>query len=308
MARVLVLGSTNTDLTLHLSRLPGSGETVLGGTLLTGPGGKGANQAVAAARAGAQVTFITSVGDDTFGKRALALFEREGIDAKHSRICPGVPSGVALIFVGDRGENMIGVGSGANAELSSVDIERLPESLFDDHAVLLIAGIEVPIDAVKAMVGRARGKTLKVVLNPAPVPSDRVDETILKYVDVVTPNRGELELLTGISTASEDGLVRAARELPVRNVVVTLGSEGCLFLESGEVRKLPAHRVLAVDTVAAGDAFSGALAVALAEGKSLFEAASWANAAGALAVTIHGAQDSLPSREAIDRQASRRYV
>lgn len=308
MARVLVLGSSNTDMTVHLARLPVPGETVLGGIFRRGPGGKGANQAVAAARAGGEVTFLTSVGGDAFGRKALEGYAREGIDVSHANICQGMASGVALIFVGDEGENMIGVASGANAALSAADIEGLPDALFIENRLLLIAGLEVPIDAVNTAIARAKRTSMTIILNPAPIPHNLADSVMLGQVDVLTPNRGELALLTGIDTRNTDGLERAARTLQTGSLIVTLGSEGCLIFHKGRTRKIPAHKVNAVDTVGAGDAFNGALAVALAEGRDFEEAAAWATAAAAIAVTSPGAQSALPSREEIDRQARTRYA
>ena len=203
---------------------------------------------------------------------------------------------------------MIGVASGANANLSARDIDRLPASLFVEMGLLLIAGLEVPIDAVKAAIRRASAAGLPILLNPAPVDGDLMDLDLLNQVDVMTPNRGELATLAGIETASEEGIILAARKLPSKGVIVTLGSDGCIVLHRGEVRKIPAHVVQAIDTVGAGDAFNGALALAVAEGRSLFEAATWASAAAALSVTRPGAQSALPFRSEIDRQAGARYA
>lgn len=304
MARVLVVGSSNTDLAVRLPRLPAPGQTVLGGSLQNGPGGKGANQAVAAARAGAEVVFVTAVGDDEFGRLALEGYRREGIDVSHARRLPETSSGVALIFVGDDGENMIGVAPGANARLTAEDIDGLPADLFDPGAVLLIAGLEVPAEAVAAAVRRGSGAGMTVVLNPAPAVSLPALKGCLAGVDVITPNRGELGLLTGLETHDGNALQAAAtalRRCGPRCVVVTLGSAGCLVVDGDSARRIPPHDVRAVDTVAAGDAFSGTLAVALAEGMALHDAAVWANAAAALAVTRAGAQAALPTRAAIDR-------
>lgn len=307
MPRLLVLGSSNTDITVRLPRLPAPGQTVLGGSLLNGPGGKGANQAVAAARAGGDVVFVTALGDDAFGASALTLYRHEGIDISHTRMIPGEGSGVALIFVGDDGENMIGVAPGANARLSPVDVERLPDSLFDPLGVLLIAGLEVPLDTVSLAVRRASGAGMRVVLNPAPAAVGLVEMGILKSLEVVTPNRDELAKITDTKISGEASVEAAARRLLERGpraVVVTLGAQGCLVLDRHERHRLAPHPVQAVDTVGAGDAFSGALAVALAEGRALADAAAWANAAAALAVTKPGAQAALPSRPDIDRLAN----
>jgi ribokinase len=307
MARLLVLGSSNTDMTVCLPRLPGPGQTVLGGSLLTGPGGKGANQAVAAARAGGEVVFVTAVGDDPFGRQALDGYRREGIDASHSRIVAGAASGVALILVGDDGENMIGVAPGANAALGPDDIDRLPDYLFGPDRLLLIAGLEVPLQAVERAVRRGSASGMTVVLNPAPAAGGLRTLGVLELVDVITPNHVELGQLIGIDTESDAGLVGAARALldvgPTA-AVVTIGKEGCLVLGRGENERIPSLSVRAVDTVGAGDCFSAALAVGLAEGRALVEAAAWANAAAALAVTRPGAQSALPFRPEIDRLAS----
>jgi ribokinase len=307
MARLLVLGSSNTDMTVRLPRLPAPGQTVVGGSLLNGPGGKGANQAVAAGRAGAEVVFVSAIGDDTLGRDALACYRREGIDVSHIKTLPGVSSGVALIFVGASGENMIGVAPGANAWLGPDDVERLPAGLFCPEGLLLVAGLEIPIETAARAVRRASEVRMRVVLNPAPAFESLTAAGFLHAVDAITPNRVELGMLTGCDTSQPEGVVEAARALRaegVRAVVVTLGSDGCMIVADTGVARIPSHAVDAVDTVGAGDAFTAALAVALAEGRSLAEAANWANAAGALAVTKPGAQASLPYRLEIDRLAS----
>ena len=308
MPRVLVLGSSNTDLALKLPRLPEPGQTVLGGALRTGPGGKGANQAVAAARAGAGVVFVAAVGDDDFGRLALDAYRREGVDVRHAKVVAGVPSGVALIFLGGDAENMIGVAPGANARLDAASVDALPVDLFESADLLLVAGLEVPLGAVGAAVRRAIRAGCPVVLNPAPAVEGLLGSGVLGGVDVVTPNRGELRALTGVDPSGEEGLVRAVerlRALGPRGVVVTLGSDGCLVAGSdGTLARIGSQRVVAEDTVGAGDAFNGALAAALAGGKALREAAVWANAAAALAVTRPGAQASLPRLDEIDRLAA----
>lgn len=309
MARILVIGSSNTDMTVRLPQLPGPGQTMLGGEFLRGPGGKGANQAVAASRAGGKVVFFTAVGDDPFGRQALSLYRDEAIDVSHALVVPGRASGVALIFVGDDGENMIGVAPGANAALSARDAESLPDHLFSADSVLLVGGLEVPLDAVSVAVARAAARGMRVVLNPAPFHPNLVASSVLERVDVVTPNRGELHLLSGREGDDRDSLadsLTAIRErYPRLDIVVTLGSDGCLVMpRDGEPTRIAPHPVRAVDAVGAGDAFNGALAVALAEGRPLAEAAAWANAAAALAVTLPGAQSALPRRDEIDRLAS----
>jgi ribokinase len=307
MARVVVLGSSGFDLTVRLPRLPRPGETLLGGALLTGPGGKGANQAIAARRAGAEVTFLTAFGDDDFGRRVFENDRAEGIDLTSAKDVPGVANQVALIFVGDDGQNAIGVAPGASTHLTPEDIDRLPASVFAPGAVFL-ASLEVPLETVARGLRRARAAGLTTVLNPAPADFAVINGEILTLVDVLTPNQEEALALTGLLLDSPEEAANAARDLQTvfgaRDVVVTLGAEGCLVVTRQELILVPPHRVGVVDTVGAGDAFNGALAVALAEGRSLVEAAAWACAAGALAVTRPGAQGALPRRPEIDRLAA----
>jgi ribokinase len=307
MARLLVVGSSNTDMTVRLPRLPAPGQTVLGGELLTGPGGKGANQAVAAARAGGEVVFVTAVGDDVFGAKSLDLYRSEGLDVSHAKRVTGIASGVALIFVDDAGENMIGVAPGANARLGALDIDRLPGDLFTPDRLLLIAGLELSLEAVSRAVIRGAGARMRIVLNPAPAVIELATAELLEHVDVITPNRVELGLLSGRRAETETDLLAAARavtELGPKAVVATLGAEGCLVVDGENVVGIPSHPVRADDTVGAGDAFTGALAVALAEGRPLAEAAAWATAAAAIAVTRLGAISALARRDEVDRLAA----
>lgn len=309
MAKVVVFGSSNTDMTVRLPRLPWPGQTVLGSTFATTPGGKGANQAVAARRAGGEVVFVTAVGADDLGQRALDLYRRQGIDIRHARIYDGASSGVALIFVDDDGENMIGVASGANHKLDPDDVDRLPESVFRAGDVLL-AGLEIPVETAARAIERGSRAGMRVILNPAPVPrgADFATPGLLALVDVLTPNRLEALALAGIdaNTVPEPDWNECADRLlqaGARAVVITLGAQGCLVAAGASKLQVAAPRVEAIDTVGAGDAFNGALAVALGENRSLEEAAAWAAAAAALAVTQPGAQAALPFREAIDRLA-----
>ena len=305
MPRVVVVGSSNTDMTVRVPALPGAGQTVLGDGFAISPGGKGANQAVAARRAGADVVFITAIGNDDLGRNALELYRREGIDVDHVRTIDGVASGVALIFVSRDGENMIGVASGANLGLQPSDIDRLPDSIFCPGDVLL-AGLEIPIPTAIRAMRRGKSRRMAVILNPAPAPSLSEPEVsaLLSVADIITPNRVEAIMLAGIGTGQRPEPSACARRLLTmgpRAVVITLGSEGCLVAKNEELHRLPAPRVDAVDTVGAGDAFNGALAVALAGGRPLIDAAAWAVRAAALAVTKPGAQSALPFREEIDR-------
>jgi ribokinase len=312
MPRVIVIGSSNTDMTVRLPSLPAPGQTLLGDAFATSPGGKGANQAVAARRAGAEVMFVTAVGDDALGQASIERYAREGISVDQVRVVAGVPSGVALIFVSNDGENMIGVAPGANQRLSPEDIERLPGAVFREGDVLLV-GLEIPVPtAIRAMArGSAEGMT--VVLNPAPAPSlpPHAVRELLSAADVLTPNRVEALVLAGMDGATNIDIARCSRrllELGASAVVITLGSEGCLVDSGGEIHRIGAPRVEAVDTVGAGDAFSGALATALAEHIPLPRAAVWASAAAALAVTKPGAQSALPYRAEIDSLAQSESV
>lgn len=311
MPRVVVLGSSGYDLTIRLPRLPRPGETLLGGELHDGPGGKGANAAIAACRAGGEVTFLTAFGDDDFGRRIREHDLREGLDLSHAKTVAGRPNQVALIFVGEDGRNLIGVAPGASDSLTPEDIDALPDSAFPRGGVLL-ACLEIPIATVVRGLQRARRAGMTIILNPAPAdPALMPDDAtigarggILSLVDVLTPNQEEALVLTGLERTDRDSLRAAAslfRRMGAGGVVVTLGDDGSLVVDrEGNELLIEPHKVAVVDTVGAGDAYNGALAVALAEGRSLFEAARWAGAAGALAVTKSGAQGALPHRVDIE--------
>ncbi len=295
MPHILVIGSTNTDMVIQAPTLPGPGETVLDGVFRCTPGGKGANQAVAAARAGGAVTFITAVGDDPFGAESRAGFAAAGIDTRYLVTCPGTPSGVALILVDAHGENLIAVASGANMRLTPDD---LPSAAFTD-AALLILQLEVPPATVLAAAQRAHAAGVPVLLNPAPMPAAGLPDALLRCVDILTPNAGELHALVPDAETLED----AAAQTLARGVgalVVTRGRAGATLFTADGALTLPAHPVHAVDTVGAGDCFSGALGVALVEGRALPDAARFAAVAAALSVTRPGAQASMPTRAEID--------
>jgi ribokinase len=304
MGRVVVLGASTTDMNIRLPRLPKAGQTLLG-EFFNGPGGKGANQAVAARRAGAEVVFLTAFGDDAFAPSIRRHDEEEGIDLTYAKTVPGATSGVALIFIAEDGENLIGIAMGANAHLKPEDIDALPESIFDPQGVLL-ASLEVPIETVVRAVERAHACGMTVVVNPAPGDARLATLGALPKIDVLTPNESEAEVLTGLHVDDPAAAADALRAQGVKSVVMTLGGKGCLVVDDGGRTPIPAREVEVVDTVGAGDAFSAALAVSLSEGRSLREAAGWAVAAAAIAVTKPGAQGALPVREAIDRLASRR--
>lgn len=302
-SRVIVVGSVNTDLVVRAGRLPRPGETILGGEFYEAAGGKGANQAVAAARTAQNpVVFVAAVGDDTYGRCALENFSHENLDIDYIKTVPGAASGVALIMVGADGENAIAVASGANQALLSNDIDALPDELLASAAVWLTS-LEIPLPTVLRGLQRAREAGLTTILNPAPAGELRERLDLLRYVDVLTPNEGEAALLTGIACSTSEGVRAAARrlqQLGCRRCIVTLGAAGCVVVEDA-ITEISGHRVAAVDTTAAGDAFSGVLAVGLAERRSLVDAARWANRAAALAVTRRGAQPSLPWRNELNQ-------
>jgi len=298
--RILVVGSSNTDMIIRLERIPRPGETVLGGEFLTAAGGKGANQAVAAARAGAAVTFVARVGRDDLGDRALAGLRRDRIGVNRVVRDPAAPSGVALIFVGRDGANSIAVAAGANGRLTAGDVERA-ESAFASASVLLLQ-LEIPLVAVEAAVALAARAGVRVILNPAP--AQRLPRKLLRQVDILTPNETEAEGLTGIRVhddASAGRAVKALRQQGVGVVILTLGARGACVATGDTSTIVRGFKVKPVDTVAAGDVFNGALAVALAEGQLLPDAVRFAYAAAAISVTRPGAQPSAPTRAEINR-------
>jgi len=297
---IVVVGSSNTDMIVKMERIPRPGETVLGGAFSTAAGGKGANQAVAAARAGGDVIFVARVGDDLFGSEALAGFERDGIDVSRVVRDPDAPSGVALIFVDANGENSIAVASGANANVSPADVASASDVIAG--AGILLMQLEIPIPAVYTAAKTAKANGVRVILNPAP--AQPLGDDLLQCVSILTPNETETELLTGIAVTGDDSARRAAGVLHAKGVgtvLITLGARG-VFVSDDEFEGIvPGFRVDAVDTTAAGDVFNGALATALAEGVALIEAVGFANAAAALSVTKLGAQPSAPERNDIER-------
>ena len=297
--RIVVVGSSNTDMVVKSARIPAPGETVLGGEFVMAAGGKGANQAVAAARLGADVWFVARVGDDLFGRTAVENFRHEGICVDCVTKDPRKPSGVALILVDQRGENVISVAPGANSELSPDDVRKARPAI--EQADVMIIQLEVPLETVAEAARLGADTGAVVILNPAP--AQALDDRLLRNVTVLTPNETETELLTGLSLRGPAERLTAARQLTlrgVRTVVMTLGGSGSfLFVgESGVV--VPTVKIQPVDTTAAGDAFNGALAVALAEGQELEQAVRFANLAGASAATRLGAQPSLPTRAEVE--------
>jgi len=292
---IVVVGSLNMDLVVRSPRHPQPGETLLGAEFRTFPGGKGANQAVAAARLGGQVKLIGRVGADAFGDALLETCTRDGVDTGHVERLEDAPTGVALITVDDAGQNTIVVVPGANGKLSPPDLLAAAPAF--EGASVVVMQLEVPLLTVIYAADLARRHGARVVLNPAP--AQPLSATGLEQVDVLIPNQSEAALLTGCASAGD--AARRLIALGVRSVVVTMGERGVLIAEGETATLLPAHQVSVLDTTAAGDAFVGAFAVALAEGRTVLEAAAWGNAAGALAVTRAGAQPSLPARAELER-------
>ncbi len=299
---ILIVGSSNTDMVIKTEHLPKPGETILGGSFFMNAGGKGANQAVAAARSGGEVVFITKVGNDIFGHEAVQLFEKEGINTAYIFSDPQQPSGVALITVDKNGENCIAVASGANATLSPEDVSTVKAVI--GRASIVLMQLEIPIETVSYVADIAKEKNIPVVLNPAPACT--LPDTLLCNVSVVTPNETEAEILTGIKVNSIQTAEKAAEALAakgIETVIVTLGLKGALIYHNNAFTRIPSLAVDAVDTTAAGDVFNGALAVALSEGKTILDAVSFACKAAAISVTRLGAQASAPFRTEIENMS-----
>jgi ribokinase len=299
MKDILVIGSSNTDMIVQAPRIPRPGETILGGTFNTAAGGKGANQAVACARAGGKVTFVARVGRDMFGEQALQGFRQDGIDVTYVKQDDTAPSGVALIMVDEHGENSIAVASGANNNLGKADLEAARAAFQTADTVLM--QLEIPLETVEAAARMAREQGIRVILNPAPACT--LSDALLQNVSILTPNETEAELLTGIIVQDETSARKAAEVLigkGVKTVILTLGAAGAYLHTDTFQGMIPSYPVEPVDTTAAGDTFNGVLAVALAEGRSLEQAVTFANAAAALSVTKLGAQPSAPDRESVE--------
>ena len=297
--KIVVVGSSNIDMVIKGDKIPRPGETVIGGDFFKAAGGKGANQAVAAARAGGQVSFISSVGNDIFGKEAISNYREDGIDSRAIKTDPEHATGTALILIDKDGENSISVAPGANNSLNKTDLEKA--SAVIQGASVLLVQLEIPIETVEAAVQMANSFDVKVVLNPAP--ARHLSDQLLKQISIITPNESEAEHLTGIPINNFEDAKKAARILlkkGVETVLITLGKKGTLLTTHNTSELIPAFEVDTVDTTAAGDVFNGALATAISEGMSLKEAIRFANAAAAISVTRLGAQPSAPKREEIE--------
>jgi ribokinase len=298
MPKVVVIGSANLDLTIKVDRLPEPGETVSGGDFYTSFGGKGANQAVAALRAGSEVRFFAKVGPDKNGEAIIQNLQDLGLDTQGILKDASLPSGVACIMVDGTGKNVIAVAPGSNRLLTVEDIHRAEPAL--SWADVLLIQLEIPQPAVSEAVHLGKSYDLVTILNPAP--ARLVPRECLSLVDILTPNETEAAFLSGISVADPDQAAGAAELLIDRGcsqVITTLGQQGCCWVNKDTVRVFPPFPVTGVDSTAAGDAFNGALACAVSEKRPMSEAIRFASAAGALTVTRKGAQDSLPTRDEI---------
>ena len=296
MEKIIVIGSSNVDMVVRTSHLPAPGETILGGEFFMNQGGKGANQAVAIKRLGGNLIFMAKLGNDVLGRQSVGYFKKEGIDTRYIALDEDSASGVALISVDDHAENSIVVASGANMLLNEQDVDKMLEEMCEGD--ILLMQLEIPLQTVEYAARKAFGKGVKVVLNPAPARS--LPKELFRHLYMVTPNRIEAEMLTGIKIANDADVEKVAEEIcamGVKNVIITLGSKGCLIREEGVSYRIDAFKVEPVDTTAAGDTFNGALCVGLSEGMDLKQAAVMASKASSIAVTRMGAQSSIPYRE-----------
>jgi len=298
--KIVVVGSSNTDMVIKSDRIPEPGETILGGTFFMTPGGKGANQAVAASRLGGDVVLVTKTGNDLFGRQSVELYANEGINTDYILSDAKNPSGVALIMVDSKGENCIAVASGANGSLSVKNISAAGKEIESSEIVLM--QMEIPMDVIEYVAQLASKKKVKVILNPAPA-CPFLSDMLLSCLYMITPNRSEAEMISGVKVTDWESARRAADIISkkgVDNVVITLGSLGAMVKEGDKYYNIPAEKVQAADTTGAGDTFNGALCVALAEGESILEAVKFASMASSIAVTRMGAQSAIPTRRELD--------
>lgn len=297
--KIIVIGSSNTDMIIKSPRIPKPGETILGGVFTTVAGGKGANQAVAAARVGGNVTFICKLGDDILGDQSFANFQQENINVDAIKRENNCASGVALILVDDHGENSISVAPGANGTLTPQDLVDFQPIIASSD--IMIIQLEIPIETVAKAIELGDKSNVKIILNPAP--AQVLDDKLLSKVSILTPNETEAELLTGMPVNDEKSAIRAAEFLlgkGVQTVILTMGSKGALVTDKNGSTLHKGFKVTAIDTTAAGDIFNGVLGVSISEGKEIGTAVKYANAASALAVTKLGAQPSAPTKDEID--------
>ena len=296
--KIVVIGSTNTDMVIKTDHLPMPGETILGGEFFMNPGGKGANQAVAASRLGGDVAFISKTGNDIFGEQSVENLRREGVNTEKMVVDQENPSGVALITVDSKAENCIVVAPGSNITLKPDDIDKANKQIGMAEIVLL--QLEIPIETVEYAARIAYRNNKKVILNPAP--AQKLSDSILKTIHILTPNETEAEILTGVKVTNTETAEKAAQILKkkgVEIVIITMGANGAFIHIESLSELIPAPEVKAVDTTAAGDTFNGALAVAVSEGFNIEEAVKFANKAASIAVTKFGAQASIPYRSEV---------
>ncbi|WHN65498.1 ribokinase [Cysteiniphilum sp. QT6929] len=299
---IMVIGSANMDLIIQVEHIPSPGETILGGQFLTASGGKGANQAVASARLGSDVCFVSCVGEDSFGETLINNYRKDNINIKHIKRSTS-PSGVAMIYVAQNGENSIAVAPGANALLTPQDLDKLTAQFA--HSQIVLTQLETPIETIMRAGELAKSNQCLFVLNPAPAQS--LPDTLYPLIDIITPNETEAALLTGIEVTDESSALMAAKVLfnrGVSNVIITMGAKGAFFYDGNNAKLIPTHKVAAIDTTAAGDTFNGALVSALAQNNTLLEAIAFANKAAALSVTKLGAQSSIPYLDEITHSTS----
>jgi len=297
--RIVVIGSCNTDMVVKSDRLPVPGETILGGAFMMNPGGKGANQAVAVARLGGNVTFVSKTGNDLFGKQSIEMYNEENINTDYIFSDPNLPSGVALIMVDTNGENCIVVASGANASLSIQDIEKARNVI--ESADILLMQLEIPMQTVEYAAKLANDKGIKVILNPAPAAF--LSNELLKCLYAIIPNENEAEMLSGIKVSDWNSAKQAADIISSKGVdvvVITLGSKGAFIKEGDTYHEVLVEKIKAVDTTAAGDTFCGAICIGLSENLSIEQAVRMANKAAGITVTREGAQAAIPYRKEIE--------
>ncbi|WP_432664285.1 ribokinase [Wukongibacter baidiensis] len=297
---ITVIGSLNMDLVTRVKVMPRIGETLIGKNYMQIPGGKGANQADAIAKLGSKVKMIGLVGDDGFGNDLISSLTEDGVDVSHIKKLKDATTGIAVIMVNDEGENSIVVIPGANFELTPEHIDDSIEAIKGSDIV--VTQLETPVDTVRYALKRAKELGKYTILNPAP--AAKLDDELISYIDLLTPNETELEVLSGVKIETESDILAGARVLMnkgVKELIVTMGEKGALYVNDKENNVYPAHKVEPVDTTAAGDSFTGGIAVALSEGKSMEEAIKFATKVGAITVTREGAQSSLPTREEVER-------
>lgn len=297
--KIIVLGSCNTDMVIKSDRIPVPGETILGGAFMMNSGGKGANQAVAAARLGGDVTFIAKTGNDLFGKQSIQQYKEEGINTNYIASDPNLPSGVALITVDKAGENCIVVAMGANSTLIPDDFKKAENEI--KSAEVLLMQLETPISTIEYAAAFANQNGVKVILNPAPAQS--LSDTLLSNLYMLILNETEAELISGIKVDNFEDARKAAKAISdkgVEKVIITMGSHGSICKDDENYLEIPAHKVNATDTTAAGDTYCGAIAVAIAEGKTIEEGIKFATKCSAVTVTKMGAQASIPTRKEVE--------